>query len=193
MVLSTPGARVPRWRTQIWGTWLLSVNGHPVQTLTDIHKAFDDLSLSPHPSCTLLFAHPEIPHGISNKGLPILHRDLISQLNIDQLSDCWTPQSQKPPILPKNPTWDIVLDGDVRNVVTKAMKLTRGKLLKQDDWTEWNESEHLQLDQYNKQFMFGDPVRAENKSAIFHLVWTSIYTIKDLSVVGVVSVGVYHK
>jgi hypothetical protein len=99
-------------------------------------------------------------------------------LNIDQLSDRWKPQSQQPPVLPKNPTWDIVVDGDVQNVVTKAMKLTRGKLLKQDDWTEWNESEHLQLDQYAKQFMFGDPVRVENKLAIFHLVWT--YVVKEL-------------
>ncbi len=73
MAPSTPGARVPRWCTQLRGAWLLSVNNHPVQTLTNVHKAFNDLSLNPQPSCTLLFAHPEIPHGISNKGLPILH------------------------------------------------------------------------------------------------------------------------
>jgi hypothetical protein len=58
------------------------------------------------------------------------------------------------------------------------MQLTRGKLMKQDDWTEWNESEHLQLDQYDKQYMFGGPVPAEDSSAIFHLVWT--YVVKEL-------------
>jgi hypothetical protein len=47
------------------------------------------------------------------------------------------------------------------------MELTRWKLINQDDWTKWNESEHLQLDQYDKQFMFGNPVLADNKSAIF--------------------------
>jgi hypothetical protein len=50
--------------------------------------------------------------------------------------------------------------------------------MKQDDWNDWNESEHLQLDQYDKQFMFGDPVIAEDDSAIFHLVWT--YVVKEL-------------
>ena len=50
--------------------------------------------------------------------------------------------------------------------------------MKQDDWTDWNESEHLQLDQYDKQFMFGDPVIAEDNLAIFHLVWT--YVVKEL-------------
>ncbi len=58
------------------------------------------------------------------------------------------------------------------------MKLTRGKLMKQDDWTKWNKSEHLQLEQYNKQFMFGNPVLADNKSAIFHLIWT--YVVGEL-------------
>ena len=43
---------------------------------------------------------------------------------------------------------------------------------------DWNESEHVQLDQYNKQYMFGDPVVAEDESAIFHLVWT--YVVKEL-------------
>ena len=85
------------------------------------------LSLSRTPSCPLLFAHPEISHGISNKGLPLIRRDQISQLNIDQLSDRWTPKASLPPVLPdipKTPTYDIVTDGDVRNMVTKVMKLT---------------------------------------------------------------------
>jgi hypothetical protein len=178
MVQSTPGAWVPRWHTRLQGAWQLSINGIPVQTLANAHKAFDDLSLSQQALCILLFAHPEISHGISNKGLPLLCLNLISQLSIDQLSDCWTPQSQHPPVLPMTPTWKIVIDSDVRNVVTKVKKLSRGKLMKQDDWTEWNESEHLQLDQYEKQFMFGDPVRADNKSAIFYLVWK--YVFKEL-------------
>ena len=50
--------------------------------------------------------------------------------------------------------------------------------MKQDDWNDWNESEHLQLDQYDKQFMFGDPVIVDDDSAIFHLVWT--YVVKEL-------------
>jgi hypothetical protein len=34
------------------------------------------------------------------------------------------------------------------------MRLTQGKLLKQLDWKEWQESEYLQLDQYYDQGMF---------------------------------------
>ena len=177
MVASTPGARIARWQTRLCGAWLLSINGNPVQTLTDVHNVFDNLSHIRPPSCTLLFAHPEISHGISKEGLPLIRRDQISQLNIDQLSDRWMPKASLPPVLPdipKTPTYDIVTDGDVWNMVTKVMKLTWGKLMKQTDWSDWNESEHLQLDQYNKQYMYSDPVPVEDESAIFHLVCLDI-------------------
>jgi hypothetical protein len=67
-------------------------------------------------------------------------------------------------------------DGDVLNYVTWVMKLTRGKLLQQDDWTDWQEPEYLQLDQYDTQGMFGNPVAPTDKDVIFHLVWT--YAVK---------------
>ena len=59
------------------------------------------------------------------------------------------------------------------------MKLTRGKLLGQDDWGDWQDSEYLQLDQYDSQGMFGDPVAVDEDDAVFHLVWT--YAIKALN------------
>jgi len=58
------------------------------------------------------------------------------------------------------------------------MELTRGKLLRQDDWADWQELEYLQLDQYDSQGMFGDPVAVDEDAAVFHLVWT--YAIKAL-------------
>jgi hypothetical protein len=58
------------------------------------------------------------------------------------------------------------------------MNFTRGKLMKQDGWTKWNRSKHLQLDQYNKQFMFSDPVATTDELVIFHLIWT--YVVKEL-------------
>ena len=56
------------------------------------------------------------------------------------------------------------------------MRLPQGKLIQQDDWTDWQNSEYLQLDQYDEQGMFGTPVPMSKEDAIFHLVWT--YAIK---------------
>ncbi len=133
MVSSTPGARIAQWRTRLQGAWLLSVDGTPVTTLSDLQQTFHDLSLQQGAKCILLFAHPEISHGLSNTGIPLLRGNQISQLNIDQLTDQWTPKPTPTPVLPKAPNYNIVINGDVRNIVTKVMKLTRGKLMKQDD------------------------------------------------------------
>ena len=64
------------------------------------------------------------------------------------------------------PTATIFRDRDVYNFIIKAMKLTRGKLLKDEDWDIWQRSEFTQLDQYEAQGMFGDPVPVTDKGAV---------------------------
>jgi hypothetical protein len=78
----------------------------------------------------------------------------------------------------RTPRYDVMALGNVLNYTTKVMHLTCGHFLKQLDWTNWQESKFLQLDQYNKQHMFGDPVATINNATIFYLVWT--YNIKTL-------------
>ena len=72
--------------------------------------------------------------------------------------------------LQRTRTYDIVASGDILNYTTRVMKLTRGKLLRQDDWNDWQDSEYMQLNQYDSQGMFSEPVA--NDAAVFHLVWT---------------------
>jgi hypothetical protein len=57
-------------------------------------------------------------------------------------------------------------------------KLTLGKLVKQEDWSDWQASEWKQLDQYYEQLMFGKPTYVKDRSQVFHLVWR--YMIKDV-------------
>jgi hypothetical protein len=67
-----------------------------------------------------------------------------------------------------------------KKYITRVMRLTHGRLLKQDDWRDWQGSEFLQLDQYDDQHCFGDPISVEKEDSVFHLVWT--YNIKALDV-----------
>lgn len=62
------------------------------------------------------------------------------------------------------------------NFTTKCHKLMCCILLQQDDWSDWEKFENLQLDQYEKQFMFGAPCKSIKKSTVFNLIWT--YLIK---------------
>ena len=48
------------------------------------------------------------------------------------------------------------------------MELTRGKLLKEDDWDVWQKLEYTQLDQYDARGMFGEPVPVTDKGVVFN-------------------------
>ena len=175
MAPGTPGARIARWRTRIRGAWLIQVDDTPVTSISEAKAVFTRLSLSNSPRCTLRFSHPEVNPDISNKGLPVMSKSDFSQFTHDQLNnrvdlleDGLRTQRKR--------QYNIVDSGDVLNYNTRVMKLTRGKLLSQNDWTDWQDSEYLQLDQYDAQGMFGNPVRSQDGDAIFHLVWT--YAIK---------------
>ena len=69
-------------------------------------------------------------------------------------------------------------ENDVLNFTVDVMKLTRKKLVTTPDWPEWLAKEHEQLDQYDSQGMFGEPVHITDPSLVFDFVWT--YTVKEL-------------
>ncbi len=156
---------------------MITINGTSISSISDAQSVFQQLSANGAPSCTLLFSHPEVTPDISNKGLPILSLSDFSQFTHDQLNNRLD-LLEEGHRLQCTRSYEIVSSGKVLNYTTRVMKLTRGKLLRQDDWADWQESEYLQLDQYDSQGMFGNPVAVDEDAAVFHLVWT--YTIKAL-------------
>jgi hypothetical protein len=60
----------------------------------------------------------------------------------DQLNNRWE-FSTVADHLRRDPSYDLVNDRGVLNVVTRVMKLTRGKLIKQLDWQDWLASEYV--------------------------------------------------
>jgi hypothetical protein len=51
--------------------------------------------------------------------------------------------------------------------------------MQQDDWSEWEQSEWKQLDQYEKQFMFGTPCPMKKRDAVFNLIWSYAIKVED--------------
>ena len=74
--------------------------------------------------------------------------------------------------------YDLVDEGGVINLISASNKLTRRILLQQDDWADWSECEFIQLNQYAKQHIFGEPCKVRKQSAVFNLIWT--YVINEL-------------
>jgi hypothetical protein len=171
----TPEAKMDWWRVNIHGAWLIKVGSTQISTISNAQSAFRSLYETGATSVTLLFSHPEVRRDISNKGLPIVSLAPFSQQTHDQLNWRWD-FSTVAEYLRKAPPYKIIDSGDVLNYVTCVMRLTRGKLLWQDDWRDWQASEFLQLNQYDAQSMFGLPVAVESNEAVFNLVW--LYGIK---------------
>ncbi len=178
MAPSTPAAKLACWRTRLKGAWLIQVGNTVVSTIEEAHRAFEHHSLANSRSVVLLFSHPKIRPAMTHDSLPIVSSAPFHQHTHDQMNRHWDFDTVAAHLL-KAPPYRLITDGDVLNCVTKAMKLTRGKLLQMEDWNDWLESEYLQLNQYHGQGVFGDPVPPKDGNAIFHLVWT--YNIKAVN------------
>ncbi len=148
LALSTPGTKIPRWQTRIKGARLIKVGEVTVSTIKDAQLAFQCLSDEGTPLGVLLFLHLEIQPNLTYNRLLIVSLAPFHQQVHDQLSQRWDFDAVAKH-LKTAPSYKIINDGDVLNVITKVMKLTRGKLFQQDDWNDWLESEYLQLNQYH--------------------------------------------
>jgi hypothetical protein len=164
-------AKVDWWRVNLRGAWLIKVGSTQISTISNAQSAFWSLYETGAPSVMLLFSHPELRRDISNKGLPIVSSAPFLQQTHDQLNRRWD-FSKVAEYLRKAPPYKIIDSSDVLNYVTCVMQLTRGKLLRHDDWCNWQALEFLQLDQYNAQSMFGLPLAVESNKAVFNLVWS---------------------
>ena len=110
-----------------------------------------------------LWSHPELKDGLTSHRIPQVNIDQFNPpfiLNLDYL------QKQAPVYQQSGGVFQWSFN-----------KLTQGKLLKQNDWNDWQQSEWLQLDQYYSQCIFDEPVKVKDHSNVFFLVLT--YNIKD--------------
>ena len=129
---STPCAKIPQWRSRIKGAWLIKIGPHTVTTIQEAQDVFATLSLAGTTRVILLFSHPIVQQDISHDGLPIVSSAPFTQVVHDQLNNCWDFTTVAEHVRSGYP-YQLIHDGDVLNCVTKAMKLTRGKLIQQTD------------------------------------------------------------
>jgi hypothetical protein len=149
-----------------------------ITSIADVTSAITSALASGTPTLTLLFAHLEARPNLTHNGIPIVLSAPFRMATHNQLSSRWEFTTIAEYLRNTPPWYTIVVSGDVKCVITCAMQLAHGKLLKQSDWVDWQESEYLQLNQYYNQGMLGKPHIPQVDNAIFFLVWT--YNIKAL-------------
>jgi hypothetical protein len=177
MTPSSPAAKIRAWRSRLRNAHLIAINDTMISSLEELTNAFLLLGTSGARKCTMLLEHSAIREGLVETGIP--------QVNVDQLNSRFAfadtgvmTQEQFDRWFSSLPSsfYELVDEGGVINLVTASNKLTRWILLQQDDWNDWEQSEWKQLDAYEKQFMFGQPVQRIKTMAVFNLIWS--YGIK---------------
>jgi hypothetical protein len=154
MAKGTLAHKTPYWRSRLRNTYLIMIGTVPVHTIHDVEQAFADLFAQACTSITLTFATNDTAPALNHAGLPQLYADQLAVIkrHIHAISQHKV------------------------NSVNANEKLTRRKLLKRDDWPEWEAAEFAQLDSYHSQQMFGRPVLPPPSAALFYWVW--VYIIK---------------
>ena len=152
--LRTSAAKIPRWRSHIWGSYLLCINGQRVVSLDNITSIIAALASNKLP-ITITFAHEDTKISLSNVGLPQIYFDqlqvMTAHVNSVKLA------TKSPADIPK---W-----------------LTRRMMTMQDNWTNWQAAKWTQLNNYSLQGMFGAPCFAPHDAAIFFFVWACLQSL----------------
>ena len=168
-------AKLYNWRKTLKGATILRVNDTIIRNVKDVEQA---IRQTPNNTDIVLTIASSIAHDIHpNTGIP--------QISFDQFNVI--AQHHQATILDKDKYMDIDEAPPINNAVIQLAdgnkpppKLTRRLLQQRDDWEDWESSEFLQLDQYQKQDMFSDPgplpSNTEEEINILPMIWT--YLIK---------------
>ena len=185
----TPAARIARWRSTLRNAYILSVNDIPVNNLSDITELIKKAQDFGNP-IDVVFGTMEKHSLHPQHGTPLVYFDqlqLIGKHLHDIKENAWWEREQSLDVLDNYfdkfsiPHTDAIrsLSPILPKNRTSTHKLTRRKLqnLPAFEWSEWQQSEYLQLDQYEKQNTFGTPIPRPPGSNCLPLLWT--YLIKD--------------
>ena len=191
----TPSARIPRWRSQLRGAILRSINSVAIKTIDDVvHtvERFKKETASQKPAerkIEIQFSMLEKVSIHSEKGVPQMYYDqlnVIAKHHLELKEKAQMILEYKTASDEHDEDWESTIrmmsnESSDKNIVKQknakvVEKLTRKLLMERDDWDDWRKSEAKQLDQYQQQGMFGNPEPRPTKANILSLLWT--YLVK---------------
>ena len=147
-IRGTPAAKIPHWRRHLQKSVIHSINDTIIKTIDDVRTVMQNTKKNIDFNLRVIPKEPTDVHD--ETGLP--------QLNFDQFV---TVASQHQNILAGNLQFviDEEMDQQDKVHISKLIpkSLTRPTLMKRPDWSKWEASEFLQLDQYERQRMFSPP------------------------------------
>lgn len=176
MALSTPGSRIPKWRSLLRNAYLTSFDGHTTHTIEEIQQAITKARQSGVIKATCTFAVDKSFGIHPHQGVPQLYFD---QLNViaKHLHDIQqeTQQTQQCIRTARATQTANVPQSQPTEPIAQSFKLAQ--LKKREDWPEWRQSRFTMLDQYQQQGMFSDPMPLPQNANALHMLWTYVLKV----------------
>ena len=165
----TPSARIPQWKRVLRNATIYAINDTLITNESNISEIIkncpeNDISLHIIPPSPVDI-HPDtgVPQINYDQFLHLsaIHQDILHDNHQNVISS----EQDNP-------------DNIIINKLAKDA-FTRTQLRKRPDWKEWEQSEFLQLEQYLRQNMFGEPgplPSDTNNYSVLPMIW--VYIIK---------------
>ena len=167
-VSGTPAAKTPRWRQILKGAELYSIDSNIIHTILDVRRYIAKRNTGTPIHFQIIPLYPTDIHP--ETGIP--------QINFDQFVHlCRTHQELLCDAIDIGAEHETDDTSKININKLDTNTLTRAKLMKRQDWDQWEASEFLQMDQYERQKMFGPPGPLPSKSVnILPMIW--VYLVK---------------
>lgn len=185
MALSTPGSRIPKWRSLLRHAYLITFHNQPIHNIVDLESAVQTARKTGLITATCTFAVDK-SYGIHpHQGIPQLHFDQLNTIakHLQSISTKYAHDStvraiQHPSAAPSHtpPTGDPTPVME-HNTQEQPQSFTLSQLKKRPDWPEWKQAQYKMLNQYLAQGMFSDPQALPMNANALHMLWTYVLKI----------------
>ena len=193
---STPAARIKKWKSQLRGSYVTSINGTHVDSIAGIKDEIRKHRDGPDASDEILIGFDTIEKQAMQPqmGIPQVYQDQMNMIGKHlweiQNDPDWSERvNNAVPVMEALNRNDTIFNKNDQarmahagmpiyiNAAKMTKKLTRKRLKAQKDWHEWQKSEWKQLDAYRDQDMFEPPEPRPRGVNLLNMLWC--YLVKD--------------
>jgi deoxyuridine 5'-triphosphate nucleotidohydrolase len=172
MAPGTPGIRLPRWRSTLKRSLILSVDGQSVTTPTALTEAITAARAKGQQHCTIEFAEATgITHHPTEGSLHLYYDQLnVIADHLRQYRSMATAAGDDRPIIhlaqaPPPPDEEL------------GQSYTWRQIKQRPDLPEWKSKRYKMLNDYHQQSMFSEPMERPLNANVHHMLWR--YVIKQ--------------
>jgi len=167
----TPGSRLPKWRSILRNTYLISVQDLPITTLENLHQAIQHARSLGTLKINCKFA-VDRSYGIHpQEGIPQLYFDQLNTI-AKHLQDIRPTVRQLQPHTPTTEPSKIPTPTAAPPEEPSSQAFTLKQLKQRADWPEWKQSRFKMFDQYKAQGMYSEHMALPPNANALRMLWT---------------------